>query len=168
MKYKLNFERYSMPLEIERKFLVSGDGWRNGEGIRCIQGYLNTDKERTVRVRLGGDKAFLTIKGLTTGATREEYEYEIPTAHAQDLLKLCEGPLIEKIRYKIACDGLIWEIYEFLGENAGLILAEVELQKENQVFERPSWLGEEVTHDERYFNSNLCSYPYSKWPKGKK
>ena len=144
---------------------MKGDGWRQGKGVRVFQGYLNRDKERTVRVRLCGDKAFLTIKGLTSVATRAEYEYEIPPAQAEELLKMCEAPLIEKIRYKAPCGGLVWEIDEFLGENAGLILAEVELKREDQIFERPSWLGEEVTHDERYFNSNLCSFTYSKWPK---
>lgn len=157
-----------MSLEIERKFLVKGNEWRQSKGVRFLQGYLNSDKERTVRVRLCGDNAFLTIKGLTAGATRTEYEYEIPPHHAQELLKLCDGPIIEKIRYKVAYDCLIWEIDEFLGENKGLVLAEVELQSEDQEFERPKWLGEEVTYDERYFNSNLCSYPYTKWPKGEK
>lgn len=152
-----------MALEIERKFLVKGNGWKQGQGVQICQGYLNRDKERTVRVRLAGDEAFLTVKGITTGATRQEYEYPIPILHAKQLLKLCDGPIIEKVRYAITHNDLIWEVDEFFGDNEGLIIAEVELKREKQFFERPSWLGQEVTEDPRYFNSNLCETPYCKW-----
>jgi len=152
-----------VPVEIERKFLVDGNSWRNGQGIRICQGYLNRDKERTVRVRLSGEKAFLTIKGMNSGATRAEYEYEIPVSHAEELLKICDGPVLEKIRYVVDYNGIIWEVDEFLGENEGLIVAEVELKSEDQSFDRPDWIGSEVTADPRYFNSNLCSHPYCKW-----
>ena len=152
-----------MPVEIERKFLVCGNSWRNGQGIRICQGYLNRDKERTVRVRLSGEKAFLTIKGMNSGATRAEYEYEIPVSHAEELLKICDGPVLENIRYVVDYNGIIWEVDEFLGENEGLIVAEVELKSEDQSFDRPDWVGQEVTDEPRYFNSNLCSHPYCKW-----
>lgn len=152
-----------MPVETERKFLVKGNSWRNGQGIRICQGYLNRDKERTVRVRLSGEKAFLTIKGMNSGATRAEYEYEIPVSHAEELLKICDGPILEKNRYALDYNGLIWEVDEFLGENEGLVVAEVELKSEDQPFNCPEWIGQEVTADPRYYNSNLCSHPYCKW-----
>jgi CYTH domain-containing protein len=152
-----------MPAEIERKFLVNGNGWRQGQGIRICQGYLNPDKERTVRVRLAGEKAFLTVKGMNIGATRAEYEYPIPVSHAEELLKICDGPVLEKNRYAVDHNGLIWEVDEFLGENEGLIVAEVELKSEDQSFDRPEWVGQEVTDDPKYFNSNLCAHPFSKW-----
>jgi adenylate cyclase len=152
-----------MPTEIERKFLVTGSGWRQENSVRISQGYLNRDKERTVRVRLAGEKAFLAIKGKTVGASRAEFEYEIPAAHAEQLLKLCDGPILQKIRHTIAYNGLIWEVDEFLGENEGLVVAEVELEREDQPLERPGWLGQEVTKDPRYFNSNLTANPYWKW-----
>ena len=131
------------------------------------QGYLNRDKERTVRVRVAGEQAFLTLKGLTTGASRAEFEYEIPVADAEQLLKLCDGPIVQKVRHAVVYQGFRWEVDEFLGENAGLVVAEVELQQEDQPFERPGWLGQEVTEDPRYFNSNLAANPYSAWPDGK-
>ena len=152
-----------MPVEIERKFLVNGSGWRQENGVRISQGYLNRDKERTVRIRLAGEKAFLTIKGLTVGASRVEFEYEIPATHAKQLLKLCDSPILQKIRHTAVLNGLIWEVDEFLGENEGLVVAEVELEREDQPLERPGWLGEEVTGDPRYFNSNLTANPYRKW-----
>jgi adenylate cyclase len=154
-----------MGREIERKFLVKGDAWRTlGKGTPYRQGYLNSVKERTVRIRTVGDKAFLTIKGLTVGATRMEYEYEIPVADCNTMLDaLAERPLIEKKRYKVEFDGLTWEIDEFFGENAGLIVAEVELESEDQAFKKPDWVGDEVTDDPRYFNANLIKHPYSKW-----
>lgn len=152
-----------MPAEIERKFLVTGSGWRQENGVRISQGYLNRDKERTVRVRLAGDKAFLTIKGQTVGASRAEFEYEIPATHAEQLLRLCDGPILQKIRHTVTFNGLTWEVDEFLGENEGLVIAEVELEREDQPLERPAWLGEEVTEDPRYFNSNLTVNPYCKW-----
>ena len=154
-----------MGTEIERKFLMKDDSWRSlAKGTKYRQGYLNSTKERVVRVRTIDDKGFLTIKGITTGATRVEYEYEIPDAEATAMLdELCEKPLIEKNRYKIALGGFTWEVDEFFGENQGLIVAEVELESEDQQFEKPDWIGEEVTGDPKYFNSNLIQNPYLKW-----
>ena len=152
-----------MPVEIERKYLVIGDKWKQGKPVRICQGYLNRDKERTVRVRISGEKAFLTIKGMNIGATRAEYEYEIPVSHAEELLKMCDGPVLEKNRYVVVCDGLKWEVDEFLSENIGLVVAEVELTSADQSFNCPQWLGQEVTDDPRYYNSNLCAHPFSKW-----
>jgi adenylate cyclase len=154
-----------MGIEIERKFLIKNDSWRAlAEGTQYRQGYLNSEKERVVRVRTINDKGFLTIKGITTGATRVEYEYEISDTDATEMLnELCEKPLIEKNRYKIDFEGLIWEVDEFFGENQGLIVAEVELESEDQPFEKPEWVGEEVTGDSKYFNSNLIQNPYLKW-----
>ena len=154
-----------MGKEIERKFLVKNDAWRGlVTGVLYRQGYLCGVKERTVRVRVAGEKAFLTIKGLTVGATRAEYEYEIPVTDAQAMLDhLAEKPLIEKIRHKIPYGGLTWEVDEFLGDNAGLIVAEVELAGEEQSFSKPHWVGEEVSDDPRYFNSNLARHPFQQW-----
>lgn len=156
-----------MAKEIERKFLVKGDAWRAlAQGTHYRQGYLNSVKERTVRIRTINEKAFLTIKGPTIGVTRQEYEYEIPHADCVQMLEhLAEKPIIEKNRYKIPHEGLIWEIDEFLGVNAGLIVAEVELNDENQVFNKPEWIGEEISADPRYFNSNLVKNPYTTWSK---
>jgi adenylate cyclase len=154
-----------MGKEIERKFLVRGDVWRSlAKGTAYRQGYLNSVKERTVRIRTIDAKAFLTVKGLTVGATRAEYEYEIPLADCNAMLDaLAEKPIIEKKRYKVPFEGLTWEIDEFYGDNAGLIVAEVELESEGQAFRKPEWAGEEVTADPRYFNSNLIKHPYTKW-----
>src|SRR5688572_29551461 len=152
-----------MATEIERKFLVQGMAWRQGAGVRYSQGYLNREKERTVRIRIAGDRAFITIKSVPRGAVRSEFEYEIPVTDAEQLLKLSDGPIIEKNRYVIVHDGSTWEVDEFLGDNAGLVLAEIELTSEDQIFSRPPWLGREVTHDSRYFNSSLASDPYPKW-----
>jgi len=154
-----------MGTEIERKFLVKGDAWRDqAKGTSYRQGYLNSIKERTVRIRTINDRAFLTVKGLTIGATRAEYEYEIPLADCNAMLDaLAEKPIIEKKRYKVPFEGLTWEIDEFFGDNAGLIVAEVELESEGQTFRKPEWAGEEVTADPRYFNSNLIKHPYTRW-----
>jgi adenylate cyclase len=154
-----------MGKEIERKFLVKGDSWRSlAEGVPYRQGYLNTEKLRTVRVRTVGSEGFLTIKGITVGATRLEYEYKIPAGDANEILTgLCEKPLIEKNRYTIPQGEFNWEIDEFFGDNEGLIVAEIELKEEKQAFERPEWIGEEVTGDPRYFNSNLTAHPFTKW-----
>jgi adenylate cyclase len=154
-----------MGIEIERKFLVKDESWRaSARAIKCHQGYLNSNKERTVRVRTVGDKGYLTIKGIAKGALRVEYEYEIPVAEARAMLdELCEKPLIEKSRHKIEYQGLVWEVDEFHGENQGLIIAEVELDREDQKFAKPEWIGDEVTADSRYFNSNLIHHPYSQW-----
>lgn len=156
-----------MGTEIERKFLVVGEGWRGlGEATLYRQGYLNSAKERTVRVRVAASEGFLTIKGRNVGAERPEFEYSIPLADAEQLLELCEGPLIEKWRTKAEVAGLVWEIDEFIGDNAGLIVAEVELEREDQVVVCPEWVGEEVTEDTRYYNSSLARRPYSKWENG--
>lgn len=154
-----------MAKEIERKFLITGNAWRAlAEGTAYRQGYLSTVKERTVRVRTIDDKGFLTIKGITVGATRAEYEYEIPTADANEMLDdLCEQPIIEKNRYKVPLDGFVWEIDEFGGVNDGLLVAEIELESEDQAFTKPDWIGEEVTGDPRYFNSSLIANPYTTW-----
>lgn len=154
-----------MGIEIEKKFLLTGTEWKQlATGTAYRQGYLNSVKERTVRVRTINDQGFLTIKGVSVGATRLEYEYEIPLEDANALLdELCEKPLIEKNRYKISFSGFTWEVDEFFGENDGLVVAEIELESENQVFDKPEWVGEEVTGDSRYFNSNLINNPYTKW-----
>jgi adenylate cyclase len=152
-----------MAIEIERKFLVVGDFWRNAPPVHYAQGYLNRDKQRTVRVRIAGEQAFLTIKGVTQGARRAEFEYPIPLWDAKELLNLCEQPLVEKYRRRIAFEGHIWEVDEFLGENQGLVVAEIELEAEDAVFTRPDWVGEEVTSDARYYNSNLAQRPFSLW-----
>lgn len=153
-----------MALEIERKFLLKEGAWRNEKGTKYRQGYLNSTKERTVRVRIINDDGFLTVKGVSRGAVRVEYEYEIPVAEAEAMLDdLCEKPLIEKMRYKIEFHGLVWEADEFFGENLGLLVAEVELESEDQSFVKPEWVGEEVTEDPKYYNANLIHHPYSKW-----
>jgi adenylate cyclase len=152
-----------MATEIERKFLVQGTQWRNETGTRIKQGYLNRDKARTVRVRVRGDQAFLTVKGLTQGASRAEFEYEIPLADAEELLKLSDGPLIEKTRYVVVHDGSKWEVDEFQGDNSDLVVAEIELRSKDEQFSRPAWLGREVTDDNRYYNSSLASHPYRDW-----
>jgi adenylate cyclase len=154
-----------MGIEIERKFLVNGEAWKDlSTGTTYRQGYLSTEKERTVRVRTINDKGFLTIKGLTRGASRAEFEYDIPADDANQLLdELCLKPLIEKKRYKIQHDGLIWEVDAFFGENDGLIVAEIELESEDQMFTKPEWVGAEVTGDPRYYNANLIANPYKNW-----
>ena len=153
-----------MATEIERKFLVRGNDWRQGRPLRISQGYLNRDKARTVRIRIAENHAYLTIKGPHQGASRAEYEYEIPRHDAEELMALCEGPPLEKNRYSATHAGATWEIDEFLGANAGLIVAEIELANEEQAFQRPAWVSTEVTHDPRYFNSSLIAAPYTTWP----
>jgi adenylate cyclase len=154
-----------MGTEIERKFLLKSDTWRSlARGTRYRQGYLNSTKECTVRVRSTGGGGFLTVKGPSKGATRIEYEYDIPASDAAAMLDdFCEKPIIEKIRHKIDFAGFVWEVDEFFGENTGLILAEVELESEDQCFEKPEWVGDEVTDDPRYYNANLVTHPYTKW-----
>ena len=154
-----------MGIEIERKFLVTGDGWRQdaSQQTRFSQGYLSRDPARTVRVRIAGEQAFLTIKGKTQGASRAEFEYAIPVADAQPLLALSDGPVVEKIRHLCVFQGMTWEVDEFVGTNAGLVVAEIELQSEDQTFAHPAWLGEEVTGDGRYVNANLAVKPFSTW-----
>ena len=153
-----------MATEIERKFLVTSLAFKEGSSGEVFrQGYLSTHKERTVRVRLQGSMGKLTIKGLSVGASRSEFEYDIPTADAEQLLVLCEKPLIEKTRYKVKQGSHTWEIDEFHGDNAGLIVAEIELSAEDEAFDKPRWVGQEVTDDRRYFNSNLIANPYKTW-----
>lgn len=154
-----------MAKEIERKFLVKSDSWRRlAEGKVYRQGYISTQKEATVRVRIVGNQGYLTIKGPSVKYSRSEFEYPIPVEDAQEMLDtLCESPLIEKIRYRVECGGLIWEIDEFDGVNKGLIIAEVELSDEQQQIELPIWIGKEVSDDPKYFNSNLVKHPFSQW-----
>jgi adenylate cyclase len=152
-----------MAIEIERKFLVVGDAWRDAPPVFYSQGYLNRDKARTVRVRIAGEEAFLTIKGTSVGARRAEFEYPIPVWDARELLALCEQPLIEKNRRKVLHEGFVWEVDEFLGENLGLVVAEIELPAEDAGFAKPDWVGDEVTEDARYFNSNLSRVPFNRW-----
>ncbi len=154
-----------MATEIERKYLVLDETWRSRTvGMVFRQGYLSTVKERTVRVRVVGDLGYLTVKGLTVGSVRTEFEYQVPIADAEQMLdELCEQPLIEKTRYVIEENGLTWEIDEFAGANEGLIVAEVELGDESQQVDPPDWVGEEVTNDARYFNANLIAHPFSEW-----
>jgi adenylate cyclase len=152
-------------VEIERKFLVAGDAWRAlGQPVLLRQGYLSSDPDRTVRVRIEADAATMTIKGRSVGATRAEWEYAIPLADAAELLdRLCQQPLIEKYRRRIAVAGHVWEVDEFLGANAGLVVAEIELASEEQAFVQPDWIGADVTYDSRYFNSSLIRHPFSDW-----
>lgn len=152
-------------LEIERKFLVINSNYKKGTiGQYYCQGYLNDDAERVVRVRIAGENAYLTIKGKNVGVIRPEFEYEIPLADARFMLdNLCLHPLIEKMRYKIPQNELVWEVDEFLGENEGLVIAEIELPSEIYPLTLPNWVGEEVSSDARYYNVNLFKNPYCKW-----
>lgn len=155
-----------MGKETERKFLVDEetDFRQFSEPVYYCQGYLCTDEDRVVRVRLAGEKGFLTVKGRNRGAVRSEYEYEIPPAEACEMLEqLCLRPLIAKYRYRIPYDGLIWEVDVFTGENEGLTVAEVELPSEDYAVSLPSWVRKEVTDDWRYYNSALVKCPYNRW-----
>lgn len=155
---------YKRMLEIERKFLVDRNKWKPaGAGEKIMQGYLSTDKERVVRIRIKEDKAYLTIKGKTKGIVRSEFEYDVPVKDACEMMKLSLDNPIEKTRYKEKIGGLTWEIDIFHGINDGLCLAEVELEDENQAVEIPEWTTEEVSHDKRYFNAWLSQHPYSTW-----
>lgn len=157
-----------MGQEIERKFLVVGDDWRQGaQGELMRQGYIPTQDARTVRVRRVGDRAYLTLKGPAVGLVRPEFEYPIPVADAQTILDtLCQPPLIEKTRYRLPRGNVVWEIDEFWGDNQGLIVAEVELTHADQVVDLPDWIGTEVTQDVRYQNSSLARYPFKIWAAG--
>jgi adenylate cyclase len=156
-----------MALEIERKFLVASDAWRPGApGVRICQGYLTRDPARTVRVRLAGERGFLTIKGASEGIARQEFEYPIPVAEARALLELCLPPLLDKIRHERWHEGHCWEIDEFLGDNQGLVVAEIELAAADDDFARPAWLGREVSDDARYYNARLAVEPWSAWREG--
>ncbi len=150
--------------EIERKYLVTGDAWREGaRGVRYTQGYISRDADRIVRIRRAGEKAFITIKGGVQGITRKEYEYSIPMADAEEMLKLCVGGVIDKTRTVVEYHGKHWEVDEFHGDNAGLIVAELELNREDEAFDLPPWIGADVSDDPRYFNSNLSEHPYKDW-----
>ncbi len=156
-----------MAVEIERKFLVAGDAWREGaEAETYAQGYLSRGTGRTVRIRLAGKKGYLTVKGPVTGLSRDEFEYPIPAEDARSMLLLCDGPIIEKKRHRIPHAGHLWEVDEFLGDNAGLVVAEVELSSEAETPSLPPWVGREVTGDPRYYNSNLTVHPYREWKNG--
>ncbi|TYA74320.1 CYTH domain-containing protein [Seonamhaeicola marinus] len=154
-------------IEIERKFLVASNDFKQEaiRSTRIIQGFLNTDKERTVRVRLKGDKGFLTVKGKSSndGLSRFEWEKEITDEEAKSLLNICESGVIDKIRYEVQVKNHIFEIDEFFGDNKGLIIAEVELNSEHETFVKPGWLGEEVTGDVKYYNSQLSKHPFCNW-----
>jgi adenylate cyclase len=155
-----------MAQEIERKFLVKGEFKKfAAKQTRITQGYLSSVPERTVRVRVKGDKGFITVKGVgnASGASRYEWEKEIPVAEVMELLKICEPGVIDKTRYNIPAGNFTFEVDEFYGENQGLVVAEVELKSESDVFEKPEWLGEEVTGDKKYYNSMLMKNPYTKW-----
>jgi len=155
-----------MGLEIERKFLVQKASFLSSiYGKDMVQGFLLTKKEKSVRVRIIGVKATLTVKGETVGSVRQEFEYPIPIEDAREMLNICERPLIDKCRYEIPWGSLIWEVDVFRGENEGLIIAEIELPEVDYRINLPEWIGEEVTGDPRYFNSNLILYPYSEWDK---
>ena len=157
-----------MSQEIERKFLVAGDFKQFAKkSVRITQGYLNSAPERTVRVRLKGEKGYMTIKGLSSesGLSRFEWEKEIPMTEAQELLKICEPGVIDKTRYLIDVGSHTFEVDEFYGENEGLVMAEIELSSEGEHFVKPEWLGEEVTGDIRYYNSMLMKNPYKNWNK---
>jgi len=154
-------------LEIERKFLVTSEDFKK-EAIhknQIAQGYLNSHPERTVRIRIKGESGFLTIKGKgnETGMTRFEWETEISLAEAKNLIQLCESGVIEKIRYEVEVGNHTYEIDEFFGDNEGLVVAEIELKSEDEAFEKPNWLGKEVTNDERYYNAYLSNNPYKNW-----
>ena len=156
-----------MAIEIEHKFRLSGDGWRRQIRSSTLlrQGYLANTARASVRVRLAGDGAWLSVKAMTPGRSRAEYEVPVPADDARAMLDtLCEGSLIEKWRHIVRYEGHKWEIDEFLGENAGLIVAELEVDSEDEQFAKPPWLGEEVTHDERYYNFRLSQRPWRQWP----
>ncbi|MEQ1637777.1 MAG: CYTH domain-containing protein [Methylococcales bacterium] len=155
-----------MPVEIEHKFLVANDGWRQhvSATAQYQQGYLTSDPTSSIRVRIDNTQAWLNIKSATIGNHRHEYEYPIPLTDAQEILEnLCKKPLITKIRHFIIQGSHTWEIDEFQGENQGLCVAEIELAQIDEVFEKPSWLGKDVTDDLRYYNNNLAQHPYSEW-----
>ena len=153
-----------MATEIERKYLIKSDIWRpSGPGRRISQGYLARDPDRTVRVRIVGDGAFMTVKSRRRGISRTEIEFPITLEHAQDLMALCFQPVIDKTRHEVIHEGMLWEVDVFHGENEGLIVAEIELPAEDTPFTPPEWIGEEVSHDLRYTNSRLSEQPFRNW-----
>ncbi|QDI04214.1 MULTISPECIES: CYTH domain-containing protein [Xanthomonas translucens group] len=163
-----------MAIEIERKFLVTGDGWRATAQrvIPMAQGYINDQaamdsgaQKASVRVRLQGEAAFLNLKSRALGHTRQEFEYPLPLDDARALLALCVGGLIDKRRHLVQHQGHLWEVDEFLGDNAGLVVAEIELDSADEAFAKPDWIGAEVTEDARYYNLALASHPFCRWPR---
>lgn len=155
-----------MGLEIERKFLVDHEKWRavkKPKGTHYRQGYLVDNENITFRVRIAGKQGFITIKGTTTGITRKEFEYKIPAARAKELLDSFAASSVEKTRYKVNFAGKLWEIDDFAGDNRGLLMAEIELATEDETFEKPDWVTIEVSHDDRYYNSNLAKNPFKNW-----
>lgn len=154
-------------LEIERKFLVNSDQFKTLAFAKnhIAQGYLNSHPERTVRIRIKGESGFLTIKGKgnESGVSRFEWETEIPLMEARHLIQLCEKGVIDKIRYEVRSGNHVFEVDEFFGDNEGLVIAEVELKSEDEAFEKPDWLGSEVTNDQRYYNAFLSQHPYKTW-----
>ena len=154
-------------IEIERKFLVLSDNYKKeaNKKERIVQGFLNTNPERTVRIRIKGEKGFITVKGKSNGegTTRFEWEKGIPVSEAQELLQLCEKGVLEKVRYEVPLGNHVFEVDEFFGDNKGLTVAEVELSSENEIFEKPSWLGSEVTGQIKYYNSQLSNLPFKDW-----
>ncbi|MGD1826383.1 CYTH domain protein [Chromobacterium violaceum] len=153
-----------MALEIERRFVVSGDGWRGlAPAVQYRQGYLSVEKERTVRVRVVGEQAWLTLKSHISNVSRHEFEYPIPLADAQTIMGAMCPMVVDKLRHRIEHGGFVWEVDEFFGDNAGLVLAEIELPDEDTPFAKPDWVGEEVTEDGRYTNAYLSKHPYRSW-----
>ena len=158
-----------MPLEIERKFLVTGDGWRRHavSSQRLMQGYIANTAAASVRVRIAADagKAWLTIKSAVPGTMRQEFEYAIPPAEALDLLKLASGVVIAKTRHRVPAGAHVFEVDVFEGDNAGLVVAEAELESEHENIALPDWIGSEISHDRRYYNAALSAHPFARWPK---
>lgn len=155
-----------MATEIERKFLVTNDDWRSQASQRKVikQGYFGPPNKASIRIRIDGDRANINIKSATLDIVRKEYEIPVPLEDAEEMLQhLCERPFIEKVRYLVPVGDHVWEVDEFDGDNLGLIVAEIELASVDELFEKPQWLGEEVSHDERYYNVRLVKNPYSNW-----
>ncbi|MEN8786648.1 MAG: CYTH domain-containing protein [Flavobacteriales bacterium] len=154
-----------MGLEIEKKFLIKNDNWKQfvSEEKEITQGYLNANPNRTVRVRIAGKRGFLTIKSKSKGSVRSEFEYEIPIEDATELIELCEKPILSKTRFIVKFENHKWEIDVFEKENKGLVVAEIELSKEDEFFLTPDWIGKEVTEETKYYNSQLIENPYSEW-----
>jgi CYTH domain-containing protein len=153
-------------MEIERKYLVKKEVWQlfdKPAGEKIIQGYLSTDINKTIRVRLKGSSGFMTIKGKTDNISREEIEFPVPAGQVMEIIEKFSEGVIDKIRYTLSCEGKIWEVDEFMDDNEGLLLAEIELQSEDESFDLPEWVGPEVSHDIRYFNSNLSKKPFKNW-----
>ena len=151
-------------IEIERKFLVINDAYKSGTPHYIAQGYICSEEDRVVRIRIKKDKAYISIKNATIGFARNEYEYEIPVADAEAMLhNTCQQPIIKKTRYILEHEGQTWEVDEFHGDNEGLVIAEIELSDKNQEFNKPEFIGEEVTNDPRYYNACLFKNPYKNW-----